>query len=66
MDKHNSHIDDNKSSTCHWCHIMKRKSFEKEDVTVVLNENYIAIKVDKEERPDIGFYYMNLYQQMSV
>lgn len=52
-------------STCHWCHVMMRESFEDEEVATVLNEHYISIKVDREERPDIDFYFMNLYQQMN-
>jgi len=52
-------------STCHWCHVMNRESFEDEDVARVLNTYYIAIKVDREERPDIDNYYMNLYQLIS-
>jgi len=49
-------------STCHWCHVMERESFENEDVAKVLNEYYICIKVDREERPDIDEIYMNATQ----
>lgn len=45
-------------STCHWCHVMEKESFENEDVAKVMNENYINIKVDREERPDIDRVYM--------
>lgn len=47
-------------STCHWCHVMAKESFEDVEVAKVLNEKYIAIKVDKEERPDIDSIYMNV------
>jgi uncharacterized protein YyaL (SSP411 family) len=46
-------------STCHWCHVMERESFESADVAQVLNENFISVKVDREERPDIDTVYMN-------
>jgi uncharacterized protein YyaL (SSP411 family) len=45
-------------STCHWCHVMERESFEDEEIAAFLNQNYIAIKVDREERPDIDSVYM--------
>ncbi|XP_037947163.1 uncharacterized protein B0495.5-like isoform X1 [Teleopsis dalmanni] len=45
-------------STCHWCHVMERESFENEDVAKILNSNFISIKVDREERPDIDKIYM--------
>jgi len=45
-------------STCHWCHVMERESFEREDVAKILNEHYVAIKVDREERPDLDQIYM--------
>jgi len=38
-------------STCHWCHVMERESFEREDVAAYLNEHFVSIKVDREERP---------------
>ncbi|MFZ2540097.1 MAG: thioredoxin domain-containing protein [Oscillospiraceae bacterium] len=47
-------------STCHWCHVMEKESFEDDDVAKLLNENFVAIKVDKEERPDIDSIYMNV------
>lgn len=46
-------------STCYWCHVMERECFEKEDVAKVLNEHFVSIKVDREERPDIDSLYMN-------
>jgi uncharacterized protein len=45
-------------SSCHWCHVMEEESFENEDVAQVMNDNFICIKVDREERPDIDQYYM--------
>ena len=46
-------------STCHWCHVMERESFEDEEIARYLNENFIAIKVDREERPDVDSIYMS-------
>ncbi len=46
-------------STCHWCHVMERESFEDVAVAEILNQNFISIKVDREERPDIDGVYMN-------
>jgi uncharacterized protein YyaL (SSP411 family) len=45
-------------STCHWCHVMEEESFEDESIATFLNANYIAIKVDREERPDVDAVYM--------
>jgi len=45
-------------STCYWCHVMERESFEDQEVADYLNEHFIAIKVDREERPDIDDIYM--------
>ncbi|XP_046959550.1 spermatogenesis-associated protein 20 isoform X1 [Vanessa cardui] len=45
-------------STCHWCHVMEKESFENEDVAKVMNEHFINIKVDREERPDLDRVYM--------
>ena len=47
-------------STCHWCHVLERESFEDLDVAETLNKNFIAIKVDREERPDIDHIYMSI------
>src|ERR1044071_3042983 len=52
-------------STCHWCHVMERESFEDETVAAYLNEHYISIKVDREERPDVDHVYMTALQAMS-
>jgi hypothetical protein len=49
-------------STCHWCHVMERESFESERLAAILNEHYVAIKVDREERPDVDRIYMNFVQ----
>ena len=49
-------------STCHWCHVMERESFENEETARVLNEGFVAIKVDREERPDIDQVYMAAVQ----
>jgi len=49
-------------STCHWCHVMERESFESEKIAAVLNEHYVAIKVDREERPDVDRIYMTFVQ----
>jgi uncharacterized protein len=52
-------------STCHWCHVMERESFENEDVAKVLNEYFVPVKVDREERPDLDRVYM-LFVQAST
>ena len=52
-------------SSCHWCHVMERESFENVEVAKVMNENFINIKVDREERPDIDALYMNAVQMLS-
>jgi len=52
-------------STCHWCHVMEKESFEDEEVAQILNENFISIKVDREERPDIDLAYMTICQAMT-
>jgi uncharacterized protein len=49
-------------STCHWCHVMERESFENEQVAAILNESFVAIKVDREERPDVDRIYMAFVQ----
>ena len=49
-------------STCHWCHVMAHESFEDEKIAELLNKYFIAIKVDKEERPDIDSIYMAVCQ----
>lgn len=52
-------------SACHWCHVMERESFEDSLVAAVMNENFVCIKVDREERPDIDHLYMDAVQIMS-
>ena len=52
-------------STCHWCHVMERESFEDQEVADILNKNFISIKVDREERPDIDHIYMNVCQVLT-
>ncbi|MEO7678211.1 MAG: thioredoxin domain-containing protein [Verrucomicrobiota bacterium] len=52
-------------STCHWCHVMERESFENETVAKFLNEHFVSIKVDREERPDVDKIYMTAAQAMS-
>jgi len=52
-------------STCHWCHVMERESFEDEAVAGLLNETFVNIKVDREERPDIDAVYMKVCQLMT-
>lgn len=49
-------------STCHWCHVMERESFEDSEAAKFLNENFVSIKVDREERPDIDHIYMTVCQ----
>ncbi|GAB3012892.1 thioredoxin domain-containing protein [Spirosoma pulveris] len=53
-------------SACHWCHVMERESFEKEAVARVMNEHFVCIKVDREERPDVDAIYMDAVQAMGV
>ncbi|HOX82260.1 MAG TPA: thioredoxin domain-containing protein [Chryseolinea sp.] len=53
-------------SACHWCHVMERESFEKNDVAAVMNEYFVCIKVDREERPDIDQVYMEAVQALGV
>jgi len=51
-------------ATCHWCHVMERESFEDHGTAAVMNENFICIKVDREERPDVDNVYMQAVQSM--
>ena len=51
-------------STCHWCHVMEEESFEDEQVAEMMNETFVSIKVDREERPDVDTIYMNVCQMM--
>ncbi len=52
-------------STCHWCHVMERESFEDEEIARLLNDTFVNIKVDREERPDIDAVYMKVCQLMT-
>ena len=52
-------------STCHWCHVMERESFENQDIADIMNKNFICIKVDREERPDVDQIYMEACQIIS-
>ena len=52
-------------STCHWCHVMAHESFEDQEVASLLNREFISIKVDREERPDIDAVYMSVCQAMT-
>ena len=53
-------------STCHWCHVMERESFESPEVAAVLNDKFIAIKLDREERPDVDQIYMTAMQALQL
>ncbi len=52
-------------SACHWCHVMEHESFENEAIAKLMNENFVNIKVDREERPDLDQIYMNAVQMMT-
>jgi len=52
-------------SACHWCHVMERESFENADIADSLNKNFVSIKVDREERPDLDEMYMRAVQMMA-
>ena len=52
-------------SACHWCHVMEKESFENENVAKIMNENFINIKIDREERPDLDHIYMDAVQAIS-
>ncbi len=52
-------------SACHWCHVMERESFENEQIAQLINENFIPIKVDREERPDLDQIYMDAVQMIT-
>ncbi len=53
-------------SACHWCHVMERECFEKEAIAEVMNQYFVCIKVDREERPDVDAVYMDAVQAMGV
>lgn len=52
-------------STCHWCHVMAHESFENKEIASILNKNFISIKVDREERPDLDDLYMDAVQMLT-
>jgi uncharacterized protein len=52
-------------AACHWCHVMERESFEDESIAALLNEHFVPIKVDREERPDLDAIYMDAVQSMT-
>ena len=52
-------------SACHWCHVMAHESFEDEEIARLMNDNFVNIKVDREERPDLDQIYMNAVQMMT-
>src|SRR5918998_2527864 len=52
-------------SACHWCHVMERESFEDDDTAQFMNEHFIPVKVDREERPDLDSIYMEAVQGMT-
>ena len=52
-------------SACHWCHVMERECFENHEIARIMNENFINIKVDREERPDLDNIYMEAVQAMT-
>ena len=52
-------------SSCHWCHVMEKESFEDPEIAALLNENFVSVKVDREERPDVDAIYMRAVQGMT-
>src|SRR6202140_5295431 len=52
-------------SSCHWCHVMERESFEDERTAALMNEEFVCVKVDREERPDVDALYMEAVQSMT-
>ncbi|MGH7494077.1 MAG: thioredoxin domain-containing protein [bacterium] len=52
-------------STCHWCHVMEHESFENDSIARIMNENFVCIKVDREERPDVDKVYMTVVQALT-
>src|SRR5574341_1519283 len=52
-------------SACHWCHVMEAESFENEEIAALMNELFVNIKVDREERPDLDEIYMNAVQMLT-
>ena len=52
-------------SACHWCHVMERESFEDPEIAALMNEHFVCVKVDREERPDVDAIYMEAVQAMT-
>ena len=52
-------------SACHWCHVMERESFENPDIAALMNQNFVSVKVDREERPDVDDVYMKAVQVLT-
>jgi uncharacterized protein len=52
-------------SACHWCHVMERESFEDPKIAALMNEHFVCVKVDREERPDVDAIYMDAVQAMT-
>src|SRR5437588_1434537 len=52
-------------SACHWCHVMERESFENDEIAKILNEHFVPVKVDREERPDLDQIYMTSVQLLT-
>src|SRR5215204_1291549 len=52
-------------AACHWCHVMAHESFESESIAAVMNERFVSIKVDREERPDVDAVYMDAVTAMT-
>src|SRR5829696_6854609 len=52
-------------AACHWCHVMEKESFEDRQVAALMNENFVNIKIDREERPDLDHIYMDAVQAMT-
>ena len=52
-------------SACHWCHVMERESFEDDEIAALMNEHFVCVKVDREERPDVDAIYMEAVQAMT-
>lgn len=53
-------------AACHWCHVMEKQSFENNDIAAIMNEHFVCIKVDREERPDLDQVYMEAVQAMGI
>src|SRR3954469_2876044 len=52
-------------SACHWCHVMERESFEDPDIAALMNQHFVCVKVDREERPDVDAIYMDAVQALT-